>query len=278
MGWNYPKIMEYLKKAGIENAAQEARWLLEAFEGEEAALPQNGTDREYEDPKLDHAVIQRGKHYPLQYLLGEWPFYNQKYELSPDCLIPRQDTERLVEQAIKILPENGTVLDLCTGSGCIAVSLLAERPDAKGVAVDKFPKVLELAERNARKNGVLERLEWIQSDILEAPVPEEIRNRTFDMLLSNPPYIRTDIVRNGLPAEVSYEPKEALDGGEDGLLFYRAILEKYYPLVKENGWVLFEIGYDQGEALLKMGEQIHCAVSILKDYGGNDRVAVIQKP
>lgn len=249
-------VRDRLAAAGIENALHEARMLCEAFADPTA---------------LDAAVLRREAHEPLQYILGEWGFWRETYEVSAHCLVPRPDTEHLVEAAIARLPRGARFLDLCTGSGCVAISVLASRPDTSAVAVDLFPETLALAARNAARNGVAQRVEFRLANVLESPP----FTGQFDAILSNPPYICTDVV-DTLSHEVQREPRAALDGGADGLDFYRAILDKWRVLLCENGVLLFEIGYDQAEALQSLSRAARLRATILRDYGGNDRVAVLE--
>ena len=253
------EIATKLKAAGIENAAWEARLLCEHFSGE----------------PLAKAVKRRAEHYPLQYILGEWYFYRECYEVSEDCLIPRSDTEILVDTAIKLLPSNARFLDLCTGSGCVAISTLANRTDTTATGIDLFPKTLALAERNAGKNGVSTRIDFLCHDVLTAP-PATLGEGQFDAILSNPPYIKNDIVPT-LQREVGFEPTAALMGGFDGLDFYRAILEQWCVLLKPQGILIFEIGYDQGKDLGDLAAAHGFSSTVKKDFGGNDRVVILQK-
>ena len=210
----------------------------------------------------------------MQYLLGEWQFYRQTYEVGPDCLIPRPDTEILVEEAIKLLPRGAYFADLCTGSGCIAVSVLAEREDTRALAVDKFENTLEMARRNARRQGVEKRMEALCADVL---LPTMVSGVPLDAILSNPPYIPTADL-DGLSREVKSEPRAALDGGEDGLLFYRKILQMQADCLKPEGFILFEVGYDQAEAVAALGKRAGFYNSrIIKDYGGNQRVVYLAR-
>jgi release factor glutamine methyltransferase len=206
--------------------------------------------------------------------LGEWEFYRQTYEVTPDCLIPRADTEILVETAIRILPIGAHFADLCTGSGCITISTLAERPDTRAFALEKFPATLALAQRNATKNEVDARFCGILADVL-SPTPFWEKDAPFDAILSNPPYIPTKDI-DTLSPEVHAEPSAALDGGEDGLLFYRAILKNYTPLLKKDGFFLFEIGFDQADDLISLGREHNFAhIRVIRDFGGNDRVVYL---
>lgn len=220
-----------------------------------------------DESAFNKALLRLQDHEPLAYILGEWYFYDEVYYVSPDCLIPRPDTEHLVDKIIKLLPCGGTFADLCTGSGCIAISALAHRPDAKAFAVDISEKALSLAKANAVRNAVSERIEFSKGNVLSEDV---LGYRMFDMIVSNPPYIATDVI-DTLEAEVLSEPRIALDGGSDGLLFYRRLLGAYKDHIKNGGFLIMEIGYDQGDALKKM-----CNCDIIKDYGGNDRVAILK--
>ena len=149
----YRQLISRLSAVGIENAAGEARLLIEHFCGCDASLLHPDAPLQ-EEARLDSAVRRRERREPLQYILGSWFFWRLEYEVSPDCLVPRPDTEILVEQALKALPQGSRFLDLCTGSGCIAISLLCEREDATAVAVELSEPTLALAKRNARRNGV----------------------------------------------------------------------------------------------------------------------------
>ena len=180
-----------------------------------------------------------------------------------------------MEEAIRTLPQGARFADLCTGSGCIAVSVLAERPDTTAVAVEKYPKTLELATQNAEKNAVSERFTPMLADVLE-PLPF-MEAQSFDAILSNPPYIATREL-SSLSKEVQAEPSVALDGGEDGLIFYRKILELHTAHLAPDGILLLEIGYDQAASVLALGAEYgFLEGKILKDLGGNNRVAVFKK-
>ncbi len=253
------EIEQALRQVGIENAALEATLLFEAFEGE----------------ALLRAVARRCERYPLQYILGKWEFYRQVYEVNEHTLIPRSDTEVLVEEAIKRLPNGARFLDLCTGSGCIAISTLAERRDTTATAVDLFTETLTVARRNAVRNGVDARITFLEADALKAP-PATLTRGGFDAILANPPYIKQDVMRD-LQREVLFEPAAALLGGIDGLDFYRAILKGWCALLRPCGFILFEIGYDQGEAIGALAAQNGFSCTVKCDFGGNDRVAILTR-
>ena len=253
------QVKAQLLSCGVENARWEADALCEKFTGR----------------ALEDAVARRCGGYPLQYILGEWDFYRQTYEVGEACLIPRSDTELLVEQAVKRLPEGGRFLDLCTGSGCVAISTLCERSDLTGVAVDLYESTLAIAARNAARNGAADRLSLQIADVLQPPSAAFARGG-FDAILANPPYIRDDVVPT-LQREVQFEPAAALCGGEDGLDFYRAILQEWSCLLAPCGIMLLEIGYDQAEALAALAEKHGFSHTVFKDLGGNDRVVLLTK-
>ena len=271
----YRTICERLTRAGIESAEWDAQLLLEQFCPSVAMRAVLDSTLEFESTEaLEEAIGRRECRYPLQYILGEWQFYRQTYEVTPDCLIPRADTEILVEEAIKRLPKNARFADLCTGSGCIAISVLAERPDTTAIAVDKFEDTLKLAVRNAQRNGVADRMQALCRDVLADRFLKG-QEGAFDAILSNPPYIPTAVV-DTLDAEVHAEPRAALDGGNDGLIFYRTMVEHAATYLKPDGFFLFEIGFDQADALRQIGAQYgFFGYRMLRDYGGNDRVVCL---
>ena len=195
-----------LERAKIENAAHEARLLCEAFQGE----------------ALERAVERRITHEPLQYILGEWGFWRETYEVSPDCLVPRPDTEHLVERAISLLPTGARFLDLCTGSGCVAISTLCSRPDTTACALDLFPRTLALAERNALRNGVADRVTFQLADVLKTPPSMG----QFDAILSNPPYMRADSGKRN-ESEEKYLARHEVCGGIADFCMAASRLLKY---------------------------------------------------
>ena len=270
----YRQLCTIFCDAKIENAEYDAQLLMEHFCAVSPSLLRAAPDRDYDNASLEDAIRRRLAHEPLQYILGEWEFYRQKYEVCPDCLIPRADTEILVENAIRLLPIGAHFADLCTGSGCIAISTLVERLDTKAIALEKFPATLALAERNAVKNGVAARFRGVLDDVL-SPTPALADDAPFDAILSNPPYIPTKDIA-ALSPEVHAEPLVALDGGEDGLLFYRAILKNYTPMLKKEGFFLFEIGFDQADDLIALGKAHNFAhIRVIRDFGDNDRVVYL---
>lgn len=209
---------------------------------------------------------------PLQHITNSQEFMKMNFYVNNHVLIPRPDTEILVEEVIKIAKEyaDPVILDLCTGSGAIAVSLAKYIPNAKVYASDISKKALEVAKINAKNNEVENKIEFLESNLFE-----KIKNLKFDIIVSNPPYIRTEVIES-LDSEVKQEPIIALDGGEDGLKFYKEIVEQAYPYLKLASYLCFEIGYDQKIDVIeiiensKKYEKTYCK----KDLYGNDRVIV----
>ena len=211
--------------------------------------------------------IAKGK--PLAYIIKEQAFYDLVFYVDERVLIPRPDTERLVEKVLEFLPKNARFLDLGTGSGCIPATILKHRQDACGVALDLSPDALAVAKKNADMVGITDRLTFCEGDMTKNPFSGE----RFDAIISNPPYIpREDIQKY---PSLSYEPEMALDGGIDGMDFYRAILSQYRNNLKAGGGFFFEIGFDQGNLMRSLAKDLGYTCEIYKDYGKNDRVAVL---
>lgn len=211
------------------------------------------------------ALRKRAEHVPLQYIVGEAEFMGLKFKVNSNVLIPRQDTETLVEEALRIAKPGMRVLDLCTGSGCIIISLAKNVADISCTGSDISKQALLVAKENAKANEV--EVEWERSDLFENI------SGTFDLIVSNPPYIPTGEIPGLMPEVRDFEPVDALDGKEDGLYFYRIITEKSPEYLTSDGYLYFEIGYDQGEAVSAMMRQCgYTQVEVIKDLAGNDRV------
>lgn len=215
-------------------------------------------------------LSRRLKGEPLQYILGKSEFMSLPFELNRDTLIPRSDTETLVEEIIKHIGKRSLrVLDIGTGSGCIGISIAKYTP-AKVTLADINANALKMAKHNAKINNVA--VDTINIDILK-----EIPKGKFDVIVSNPPYIRTDVIDN-LQTEVKdFEPSLALDGGKDGLMFYRRITEIAPEILVKDGILAYEIGYDQGEAVKELMSSHFSNVEIIKDLCANDRVVIGRK-
>lgn len=263
------QITEELSEAGVPDASSDARILLEEDSGLDYShllMQMNEKIPEETAEKLRGHVAQRKKRIPLQQIIGYTEFMGLKFYVNEHVLCPRQDTEVLVEEALKKIKPEMKVLDLCTGSGCIAVSL-AKLGFADITATDISEDALAVARRNAQENGV--DVHFFKGDLYDA-LPEQIR---YDMIVSNPPYIPTSVIDTLEPEVRDHEPGIALDGTADGLAFYRRIISDSGNYLKEGGHLLFEIGYDQGTAVSELlrnnaYEDIH----VIKDYSRNDRV------
>ena len=271
----YEQGCRTLQAAGIEEATLDARLLLEAVcgtdrndllvHGEQPVMPQA-------EEKYLHWIRQRAEHIPLQQLTGEQDFMGLTFSVNEHVLIPRQDTEILVEEVLKELHDGMRVLDMCTGSGCILLSLLHYSNDCEGLGVDLSAEALEVAGRNVLKVLTPEKAEpahFLQSDLFE-----KVEGK-FEIIVSNPPYIASAEVEKLMPEVRDHEPRMALDGTEDGLLFYRRIIKEAGKHLVNSGMLFFEIGYDQGQAvseLMRAGG--YREVQVVQDYAGLDRVVL----
>ena len=308
--------------AGLEDAALDARLLLEHFCGID-------TNRLLAEPGIPvsddlrnaflKGIERRAAREPLAYIVGEQSFMGLPFIVSEDVLIPEQDTENLVEEALRLIDDGSRILDLCTGSGCILLSLLHYTNGCIGVGTDLSEKALEIARRNASAHGLSDQTVWLQGDLFDALDPlnkkdnddkdnkrenykiednkrEESRDDQaeksteseksesgfpgmsytsgYDMIISNPPYIPTSVIDTLQPEVRCAQPRMALDGGGDGLDFYRRIISEAPAHLVVGGRLLLEIGYDQAEAVSDLlREAGYYGIEILKDYGGNDRIA-----
>ncbi len=218
------------------------------------------------------AAKKRTDGIPLAYILGYAPFCGEDYLCASGCLIPRADTEVLVEKTAAYLPQNGIFWDLCTGSGCVPIAVLLMRPDVLCTyAADLYDVPLSLAEENARRLGVSARMTICRGNVLAGDHPTDSADKPH-IITANPPYITADVCTT-LDTEVKKEPLTALCGGIDGLDFYRAILHHYLSHLAAGGCLLLEIGYDQGDAIRSLAKQYHCTAQIYRDYAGQERVA-----
>lgn len=259
--------------AGIENAAYEVRCLFKKFGGISSSILFG--DEVSKSSDLYYAIKRRLNREPFSYIMGDVGFYNETYITTPAVLVPRQDTEILVDYAVKNLPVGSRFLDICTGSGCIAISVLNNTEKTTALAIDISKDAIDVATKNRDKNlgdGGRDRLEFKVADALAFEPTEK-----FDAILSNPPYI-SEQVYEGLEAEIFYEPKIAfVGGGDDGGDFYRAITAGYKGYLSDGGFIAYEIGYDQGNMISAIAAEEGFDISIIKDYSGNDRVAVLKK-
>lgn len=265
-----------LAEEGIEEFSLDAWYLLEYVTGVSKAMyfaePERTVSEENADRYID-CIRQRAAHIPLQHITGEKEFMGYPFCVNEHVLIPRQDTEILVEEAIQVMRPKMKVLDMCTGSGCIVLSILKMcrekyyMTDLQGIGADVSEEALKVARENGRRLGVP--VTWIQSDLF-AKIPEEEK---YDVIVSNPPYIETAVI-DTLQEEVRlHDPYIALDGKEDGLYFYRRIISEAGKYLKTQGKLMFEIGCDQAEAVEELMKNAgYEQITVKKDLAGLDRV------
>lgn len=263
------RLRSEVRKQLKENG-HEADWIISHATGmsqtDFITNPREVTDDEMR--KINDIITRRNSGEPLQYILGYTEFMGMTFKVNEDTLIPRQDTETLVETVVtKIGTKKLRVLDIGTGTGCIGISIAKLCPNVKVTLLDYSDAVLSVAKENAELNEV--EVEFVRCDILE-----EIPKGEFDLIVSNPPYIETETIFSLDNIVSSYEPVEALDGGFDGLMFYRRIIEEVAKeILSEDGAVAFEIGYTQGEAVSELlREEDFSGIKVLRDPCGNDRV------
>ena len=265
-----------LAEEGIEEFSLDAWYLLEYVTGVSKAMyfaaPERAVSEENADRYID-CIRRRAAHIPLQHITGEQEFMGYPFCVNEHVLIPRQDTEILVEEAIQVMRPKMKVLDMCTGSGCIVLSILKMcrekyyMTDLQGIGADVSEEALKVARENGRRLGVP--VTWIQSDLF-AKISEEEK---YDVIVSNPPYIETAVI-DTLQEEVRlHDPYIALDGKEDGLYFYRRIISEAGKYLKMQGKLMFEIGCDQAEAVEELMKNAgYEQITVKKDLAGLDRV------
>ncbi|MBQ8527893.1 MAG: peptide chain release factor N(5)-glutamine methyltransferase [Lachnospiraceae bacterium] len=278
-----------LERAEIAEAALDARLLLEfVCQTDRTTLfahPEKEVSAQ-EQKRFEEMITKRAEHIPLQHLTGQQDFMGLEFLVNEHVLIPRQDTEILVEEVMRDLHDGVHILDMCTGSGCILLSLLHYSNDTTGIGVDLSQEALKVAKANAEKLGLagdVERMgnsaanmdafadqpraRFVQSDLFEA-IDEQ-----FDIIVSNPPYIRTDVIETLMPEVRDHDPRMALDGTADGLYFYRKIIEESEKYLKRGGQLFFEIGHDQAEDVVTLMQRHgYKEIEVKKDYAGLDRV------
>lgn len=276
----FMQIIQQFSNAGIESPRLEARILLAYVLGCETSdiigdIKLNA--RQY--AMLQELLQRRLAHEPLDKIIGRREFYKYTFHTSEAVLSPRPDTEILVEEALKIIPseKNVCILDLGTGSGCIIATLLAERPQASGVAVDVSVAALQVAQKNAEMLGISKRLQLLQGDWFAADFTAQIEDK-FDFIVTNPPYIPTADIATLEPEVKNYDPLSALDGGPDGFASYRRIAQLTPFLLKKGGYILLEAGYNQAEEIahifVAQGLQLK---NVACDLAGIQRCVILQK-
>lgn len=268
----YLKIRGILSEAEIEAPELEARLLIEGVTGMNRASQIANSNSEISgeiQEKLISMAQKRAEHLPLQYILGKWSFMGFEFKVGEGVLIPRDDTEVLVGLCLDYLKasEGKTTLDLCAGSGAISVAL-DKLANADVTAVELSDKAYNFLLENIKGTNIKPH----KGDIFECY--RDFEAKSFDLIASNPPYIKTDEIE-ALQTEVGYEPKTALDGGADGLDFYRAIARRWTPLLKSGGAMAFELGEGQAEYVGGlMADHGYINIKTAKDLGGTDRAII----
>ncbi len=277
----YRELYEYgveaLEEAGVAEAKLNARLLLEyVCRTDRNTLLVHGDSMRsrMEEEFYKRAIETRRRHVPLQHITGEQEFMGLCFRVNEHTLIPRQDTEILVEEAMRYLGDGMHILDLCTGSGCILLSLLKYSNECEGVGTDISEEALLVARENAGRLGL--DASFLCGDLfapLTAYAPGRIRDTLFDMILSNPPYIPSGEIAGLMPEVRDYEPLTALDGREDGLYFYRRIIGEAPHYLRRFGLLFLEIGCSQAKAVSAiLRENGFGEIEVIKDYAGLDRV------
>lgn len=240
------------------------------------AAPNYPDISEMELKKVREILSRRVNHEPLDKIFGLREFYKYTFQVNQNVLSPRPETEILVEKALEMIPKNSPceILDMGTGSGCILLSLLKERPLSHGVGVDISPSALDVAAKNANLLGVEKQVRWINSSWTTAQLPYD----TFDVIVSNPPYIETSEIPTLSPEVKNYDPLSALDGGEDGLFCYREIAKLVPLLLKKEGYIFLEVGINQAESVNHIFKMAGLKpVEIVSDLAGINRCVILKK-
>ena len=268
----FQKLCAKLTAAGVPDARCDAAELYRLATGRDPRLDDGPSAAEA--ARLSALAERRAAREPLQYILGEWDFMDFTLKVGPGVLCPRADSEIVCESALALLQgrERPVVYDLCAGTGCLGLGIMRHSPGALVTCVEKSPEAWQYLTANTAQTGV----RTVQADVFTyyKTLPAE----GADLIISNPPYLTGAEMRALMP-ETAQEPAMALDGGTDGLDFYRLLTEKYRDAVRPGGWLVLEIGYAQASAVLALGAACGWVnTSCRKDYGGNDRAVLLQKP
>lgn len=265
----YNQTKKILKAAEIEDYALEARHIIRHVTGyDNAKILTNYTDEltPLQQTVLNNIINRRCTHYPLQYILGVWQFYGIDFLVGEGVLIPRADTETLIEKSLDFLKDKSSpkVLDLCSGSGCIAIAI-AKNCDCSVTALEKYENAFSYLEKNIKRHLV--NVKPVLADVFEYKPTDK-----YDLIVSNPPYISKNELKL-MNKETSFEPENALFAEEDGLNFYKHIIKNYKPFINSDGMLALEIGFNQAEAVKKLfAENGYINIDSLCDYSGNQRV------
>lgn len=278
------RAAQKLSGCGITNARLDAEVLLSHILERDRAwlITHNNDGLDNERYKLfEDAIDRRSRREPLQYIIGRQEFWGLEFTVTHDVLIPRPETELLIETAINILRDankQAMIVDLCTGSGCVAVSLAKELANARIFAVDKSSQALAVARENAQRHGVSDRIRFLEGD-LYAPLEELDIRGLVDVITANPPYIRSGDLPMLQPEVRDYEPELALIAGTEGTEVQQKIIESATDLLEKHGTLIMEMGMGQAEILKRMIDEVgtYDKPEILKDLAGIDRVLVVKK-
>lgn len=269
-----------LEKSSKENADNEARLILQktlGFDRTQLIINKDNFANVNAIAETQEIIKQRSENIPLQYILGEWDFYGQTYKVGEGVLIPRPETEELCFAVIERLKKmhSPTVFDLCAGSGCIGITLKKQVSQANVYLVEYFDEALGFLNENRMALSVARSVPAIKGNVLDGYEKFGFLPRP-DVIVSNPPYIKSSELAS-LQSEVGCEPATALDGGEDGLVFYRSLSEKWLPFINKGGFMAVECGENQAEKIASMFEKHSAEINILKDFNGVDRFVIAGK-
>ena len=273
----YNSTQKKLEAANIRDYVFEAKQIImhiTGFTPSQILTDYNRQLTEFQKNNLTAIIHQREVHYPLQYIFGNWEFYGRPFKVGVGVLIPRADTETVVEAALEELEtrENPKVLDLCAGSGCIGITLAAEVPSSEVTMVEKYDEAIRYAFHNIELNKV--NAKAVKGDVFEAP---HLPNDSIDLIVSNPPYIPQEEMKYCSP-EVKFEPQTALLAEDEGLEFYKAIINNYTPILKTGGAICFEVGFKQAQSVKKLLENSgYKNIKIKNDLNGIGRAVTATK-
>lgn len=274
------EAVRLLEKAGVEDAKHDALAICEDVSGRSRASMMFSLDEDLSgEPYFEEflrRIDRRANREPLQYILGKWSFFGDEYFVSPSCLIPRADTETVVDVLLGELKNGDRIADLCCGSGCIGIAAL-RNSDACCVSVDISEDALAVARKNAVSLGVSNRIRLDLCDVLDLnSVKAVFAGEKFDVIASNPPYIKPSDAESLAP-ELAYEPHIALFGGEDGMLFYRTITENFLPYLSEDGAFVYEIGHDEDADIREIAEKNLLSCTVVTDIEKRPRAAILKR-
>lgn len=266
-----------LKSRKIDTARLDSQLILGKVLNKDKIYLMINSSEEVEKEKEEeflNLINKRMENMPVRYILGEVDFMGLDFYIEEGVLIPRSDTEVLVEEVLKIIGEDEKlyVCDLCSGSGAIGISLAYYRKNIMVDLIDFYEKPEKISKKNIIKNKLENQVKFIKSDLLKEPIKSL---KKYDIIVSNPPYIKEDVIETLMDDVKNYEPRSALSGGESGLIFYERIVEESKKVLKENGTLAFEIGYDQGDSVSNiMKNNGYIDIKVVKDLAGLDRVVI----